>query len=315
MSAALCPADGLGLWRTEVGDSVGIFQRKVMWSIGLYVQDELNFPPQGPPKKLFDTRKFWRGPNFIHTCADPFLHVYEDELFIFYEAAKAAKPAWIEGYRTANLINFTSLGEILREKHHLSYPSIVPFGADIYMIPELVAANEVALYKFGNFPYGLTKIRILLSGNYVDPSIVKVGNTWFLFVTLNGCLHLFFADDLLSGDFVPHCANPISSDPTISRCGGMPVILGGKLHRLAQNCNGRYGSNLSLVEILDLTKTTYVERVAKQDIFSEKQGWNDAGNHHLSVARFRGRYVLAVDGQDYDYYLHKLVGRLYRPFV
>ena len=292
-----------------------ILQRKVIWSIGLYVQDELHFPPQGPPKKLFDTRKFWRGPNFIHTRADPFLHVYEDELFIFYEAMKANKPAWIEGYRTADLMNFTWLGEILREKHHLSYPSIVQFGANIYMIPEFVATNEVALYKFGNFPHGLTKKRTLLSGNYVDPSIVKVGDTWFLFVTSNDCLHLFFSDDLLNGDFVPHCSNPISSNPVISRCGGLPVIQGGKLYRLAQNCKERYGSNLSLVEIVDMTRTTYAERIAKQNLFSEKLGWNDAGNHHLSVATFRGQYVLAVDGQDYDHYVHKFVGRLYRPFV
>ena len=95
----------------------------------------------------------------------------------------------------------------------------------------------------------------------------------------------------------------------------MPIILAGKLYRLAQNCKGMYGSNLSLVEIIEATTRTYVERVARHDIFSEKQGWNDAGSHHLSVARFRGRYVLAVDGQDYDYFIHKFVGRVYRPFV
>jgi len=302
--------------RHEWGDnSVGFFQRNAVWSFGLYVQDEFSLPPKDPPSKLFDTRKFWRGPNFIHTRADPFLHIHQDELFIFFEAAKANKPGWIEGYRTTDLVNFTWLGEVLREKHHLSYPSIIQSGKDTYMIPESGAAREVALYTFGNFPYSLTKTRILLSGNYVDPSIVKIEDTWFLFATLKGCLYLFYSNNLLSGDFVPHPANPISSNQVISRCGGTPVTQGGRLYRLAQNCEGRYGSNLSLVEIIEMTRTTYIERIARQDIFSDKYGWNNAGNHHLSVANFRGQYVLAVDGQDYDNYMHKFVGRLYRPFV
>ena len=146
MIAALSPGR-----RTEVGDSVKILQRKSIWSIGLYVQDELHFPPQGSTKKLFDTRKFWRGPNFIHTRADPFLHVHEDELFIFYEAVKANKPGWIEGYRTADLMNFTWLGEILREKHHLSYPSIVQFGANIYMIPEVCRSKRGGALQIWEF--------------------------------------------------------------------------------------------------------------------------------------------------------------------
>ena len=129
-----------------------ILQRKVIWSIGLYVQDELHFTPQGTPKKLLDTRKFWRGPNFIHTRADPFFHVYEDELFIFYEAMKATKAVWIEGNRT-KLDEFYVVKEILSEKHHLSYASIVQFGANIYIIPKSVATNEVALYKYGHITH------------------------------------------------------------------------------------------------------------------------------------------------------------------
>ena len=61
-------------------------------------------------RNVLDSRKFWRGPNFIHTRADPFLHVHQDELFIFYEAMKSNQPGWIEGYRTTNLVEFCVVG-------------------------------------------------------------------------------------------------------------------------------------------------------------------------------------------------------------
>jgi hypothetical protein len=279
-----------------------------VWSSALFIQDELKIPPQGAPHKLFDSRAFWRGPKFIHTRADPFLYVHEDELFLFFEVASAAGPGWIEGYRTADLVNFIPLGEVMREDFHIAYPSVFSHGEDIFMIPETKSANEVMLFKFNTFPYGLTKIRSILPGQYNDPTVFKVDGVWFLFATKNNQLHLFSSDDLLSGEFLPHRVNPVSSDPVIFRSGGMPVNIDGRLYRVAQNCKYRYGSNLSLIEITEISRTSYVERLAKQDIFFEKLGWNNIGSHHLSLVKFRNQYVLAVDGYTYDYYIHKLIG-------
>jgi hypothetical protein len=240
------------------------------------------------------------------------LYVHDGQLYIFFEAKDAWRPGWIESYVTKDLTNYACIGEVLREPHHLSYPVILEIGTRIFMIPESRAANEVALYEFGNFPRAPRKIRSLLKGAYVDTSPVKVGDIWFLFSTSNEGLELFYTDDLVDGRLIPHPLNPLTNDPHFRRCGGIPLRYDGRLYRVAQNCSDIYGGNINLMEIQVITPTSYVEKMVRQDIFQKDQLWNRVGSHHISVAKFKGKIVVAVDGQEYDYYLHKIIRRLHR---
>jgi hypothetical protein len=174
-----------------------LFRRNSLWTTAVYVQSHLDLPPNGEPCRLFATKKLWRGPSHVHTRADPFLHVHGKELFLFCETMAGSGPAWIEAYKTIDLINFSSLGVILKETGDLSYPFVFETGSEVYMIPETVFANQVRLYRFNDFPRDPVKVRVLLWGDYVDTSAIKLGDTWFLFTTSETRgLELFYTHEL-----------------------------------------------------------------------------------------------------------------------
>jgi hypothetical protein len=294
-----------------------LLQRNSIWNIALYIQPICDLPPAGEPRKRFLAKKLWRGPNHVHTRADPFLYVHRGELFLLNEAMAANGPGWIEGYKTRDLTTFSPLGVILKESGHLSYPFVFGIGPDVFMIPESVYAQEVRLYCFDDFPKRPKKVRTLLFGDYVDTSPVKVDETWFFFTTsLGGGLELFFTDDIIDGILMIHPKSPITMDPRFRRCGGVPIKVGGKLYRLAQNCADTYGGNLSLMEIRTISRTDYEERLAKKDIFNLDQPWNSEGSHHASIAAFNGQTVVAVDGKQPDHLIiHKIIQGLHRLVI
>jgi hypothetical protein len=290
-----------------------LFRRNSLWTTAVYVQSHLDLPPNGEPCRLFATKKLWRGPSHVHTRADPFLHVHGKELFLFCETMAGSGPAWIEAYKTIDLINFSSLGVILKETGDLSYPFVFETGSEVYMIPETVFANQVRLYRFNDFPKDPVKVRVLLWGDYVDTSAIKLGDTWFLFTTSETRgLELFYTHDLIKGDLIPHPRNPITNDARFRRCGGAPVRIDKTLYRLAQDCSRTYGGNLNLMEIETLSHTDYNERLARENIFRCDRPWNRQGGHHASVVMFNGSTVVAIDGKQYDHYLiHKIVRGAY----
>ena len=102
-------------------------------------------------------------------------------------------------------------------------------------------------------------------------------------------------------------------DPRFRRCGGVPIKIGRKLYRLAQNCADTYGGNLSLMEIRTISRTDYEESLVKKDIFNLDQPWNSEGCHHASVSAFNGQTVVAVDGKEPDHFIiHKIIQGLHR---
>jgi hypothetical protein len=178
------------------------------------------------------------------------------------------------------------------------------------MIPETSSTNEVALYIFDSFPSMPRKIRVLLNGHYVDTSPFKVDDTWFILTTSSSGLELFYTDDLVRGELKPHPCSPITTDRRFFRSGGGVLNIDNQLFRIAQNCNGRYGMNISIIKINEVSRETYAEQVAAEDIFECADYWNTLGVHHVSAAQFAGGVVLAVDGHVHDYLLHRMLASI-----
>lgn len=284
----------------------------LLWSTAVYEADS-GFLPGDPlvsPKLVLNSKSLWRPlRQHVHTRADPFLLAVGEELFLFLEAQAAGSPGRIEAYKTADLEEWTPVGEVLREPHHVSYPAVFRAGSSYFMIPESAGAGEVALYRFEDFPGGLKKVRTLLTGEYVDTSPIEVSGLWYLFTTSRRGLEIFYTDDIETGALQPHPLNPITNDPRYRRCGGLPVRYGTQgLLRLSQDCSERYGGNLNVLKIEELSPTAYRETVWRESIFDCSSAWNALGGHHLSVAQFRGSAAVAVDGQHHDYYVHKFSG-------
>ena len=293
---------------------LSLLRRNTLWNMAVYALRSESLPPGGEPIKLWHNKVLWRGPLHIHTRADPFLYVRGGELYLFNEAMAGNGPGWIEGYKSADLENFEALGPILRESGHMSYPFVFEAHGDVLLIPETLHAMEVALYRFEAFPFGVHKLRTLFGGDYVDSSAIEVGSHWFLFTTsLSRGLHLFVTDDIVHGQLSAHPMNPITRDPRFERCGGAPLVLDGKLYRPAQNCAETYGGNLSLMEVIEISPTSYEERLARQDIFRLERAWMSEGAHHVSMAEFKGKRVVAIDGKELDHLVvHKIVQGIYR---
>jgi hypothetical protein len=286
----------------------GLLRRNLLWSSAVHLADEGFFPgdPIGAELLLLNTKKLWRPLDHIHTLADPFLFVHEGCLFLFVEAQATASPGHIQGYRSHDLARFEPLGVILREAHHLSYPHVFKLDGHIYLLPEASAAREVCLYRFEAFPYAPVRHRLLLEGDYADTSPLLVNGRWFLFTTSPHGLELFVTDDLLTGRLRPHPMNPLTVDPRFRRCGGVPFERDGRLFRFAQDSSVRYGGDLHLMEITSLSEEVFAEQLAVESLGAARRGWNTLGGHHMSHVRVAGKTAVAIDGQQYDHYLHKL---------
>ena len=285
-----------------------LLRRRTAWASAIFFQNQLTLPPTGAATYLMPSKKLLRGPRHVHTRADPFLFVEAGQLTMFYETQVADDFGKIAAVRV-DRSGLTPLGTVLAEPFHLSYPAVFRYRGALYMMPECQGSGELRLYRFDRFPQRLTLARTLLLGRFADPSPMIVGDTLFVFATTARGLELFFTDDLLGGTLEPHPLNPLTDDPAVSRCGGIPFHLHDHLVRPAQNCAASYGANLSLMRIEVVTKTAYCESPYKTDIFSGEFRWNSEGSHHVSIAQLDKGVAVAIDGQRYDYFIHKIVTR------
>jgi hypothetical protein len=276
--------------------SIAVFAEAPEWSLG---------EPLGKPAYLLDSKIGDRTRPRVRAWADPFLFVHDGAVYLLLEALRVGGVGAIEAYRSTDLTHWESLGEILREPWHLSFPCIFEEAGAVYMIPESRRAGRMTLYRFEAFPREPVPIRCLLRGEFVDTCPLKVDSCWYLFTTSRRGLEIYFTDDLIEGELRAHPANPISTDARYARSGGAPVRENGRLVRFAQDGSVRYGGNLNLMEIVELSSDLYSERVLLEGMFDLDRSWNRLGGHHMSLAEFKGRRLIAVDGLQRDSYARR----------
>lgn len=302
------------------------FSKLKSWSIILYSQNKLNVDELDKSKILLKIpfESFGKfNPRF--TQADPFLFVQNNTLYLFYEVQKYAGVGEIYMISTQDLQNWTKPQCVLKERCHLSYPFVFKEGEQVYMLPESSALKEVRLYR-GN--EGLThfdcvkslelpKIDIDADVFYIDSSISKIDGVYYLFTTLKNSktgiytLLLYHSKNLL-GQFVEHPKSPIAQGKEFVRGGGSNIWIDGKLYRVAQNCVNDYGDNLSLIEIVSISKTEYEERIHKSNFINRLSAIYKEGSHHFNFVEFKGRYIISSDIKSYRYYLRRVWFDIYR---
>lgn len=291
------------------------FKKNRIWSLAVYVEPA-GFSFENKPRSVsfvLDSRKLRKkGKRHIHTYADPFLFPHNDELFLFYESQAVGEDGKIEAYKTSDLKEFEYVGEILKEPFHISFPFIFTDGSSIFLMPETLASNEISLYKFEEFPNKPVKLRVLLTGPYRDSFLIRHAGVWYLFTTSEDGLEIFYTDDLEKGNFVAHPKNPITNDPKYERCGGSVLAINDELYRIAQDCSSEYGKNINILKVKDLSKTNYDEEVLIDNYFNLDRSWNALGGHHLNIAEFKGKTVIAVDGKQFDLFMNKFLAVVHR---
>ncbi len=196
------------------------------------------------------------------------------------------------------------LGPAIESSDHFSYPFPVHTEDGWFLVPESGDTGETVLYRAEEFPTSWVRERVLLEGNWGDPTIFEHEGAWFLFAvdtTGEGYgedLHLFTSDSLLD-PWVEHPDSPIvRSDASKARPAG-PIFADaeGRLWRPAQQNANSYGEQVRAFEILELNPDRYREAVDGQTIASATgEGWNASGMHHISMIDDGEILVSVVDG-------------------
>ncbi len=276
------------------------------WSISVYRGDTpfVLKPPSSAPllvaEDVIDIRS-----SFV---ADPFMLRRAGLWHMFFEVLRADDGRGEIGHATSRDGNDWQYNQIvLREPFHLSYPYVLRWKGETWMIPETLGANAIRLYRATRFPDRWTHEEDLLPIYAADPSVFRHRNRWWMFVCTTPhtqqTLALYMADDL-RGPWREHPANPIvPDDRRIARPAGRPRRVNGRLIRFAQDCSEIYGKYVRAFEILELTPDTYRERELPESpiLGATGSGWNSHGMHQIDAHHLPdGTWLACVDGKQLE---------------
>lgn len=179
---------------------------------------------------------------------------------------------------------------------HASYPYLFRFDGDMYCVPETFEANEVRLYRAGDFPRQFECVATLLSGvDAVDSTVFAYdGLFWLLFTRREASgsnLFAYYADHPM-GPWKPHLRNPVKIDIRSARPAGPPFQVDGVMYRPAQDSSLTYGGRVVINRLIALSPAEFVEEPCAY-VEPERGGPYGEGLHTLC---FAGNYCV-IDGK------------------
>jgi len=261
----------------------------------------------------------------VTIMADPFLVVKDETLYLFYEEYRYRGKGVLMAISTTDLVNWSKPWTVLEEPFHLSYPWVFEYDGQWYMIPETSATHEIRLYRaVNNSFHHFECVKALLSHDrndqypvmdFCDSSIVIKDGTFYLFTTMRqgvvNELHLYYSDNL-DGQYLMHPMSPVVISDEYGRNGGQLLEHDGHLFRFAQDCNGEYGKDISVLEVEELSKTQYQECLISRNVLTTA---GLPGGHQYNFVKFRDKYIIAVDRKHRIPFITCKVKRLFQLIV
>ena len=242
---------------------------KAQWSI-YYAENEsaVHFQRDLSKFKKIDTPKhlFW---------ADPFVIDKDNKSYIFFEdyiykTGKGHISVIEYDHKTKST---TKPSIVIDTAYHQSYPFIMEYEGEIYMIPEGSKDKDIKLYKAADFPHKWEVVRTFFQGKEaVDMTLFYNEGKWWLFAnmieetgqSLNEELYIFYCDDFRTDEWKPHQKNPVIRSIQTSRPAGKIISYNGTLYRPSQNSVGSYGYSTNFNRILKLTSEEYQEEFVSE---------------------------------------------------
>jgi hypothetical protein len=283
-------------------------RKQERWSIGLYEgADPVTLIPMKEIVNPILKPDTDINARFI---ADPFMIMHNGEYWLFFEVMNSRRNKGEIGCaRSFDLKKWNYHGIILRERFHLSYPSVFEHEGKIYMVPECAKSNAVRLYRANTFPGDWQHETSLIKGNrhrlpLLDPSIFYHEGLWYLFTyrrkTQN--LHLFTSPSL-TGEWKEHPKSPVvNGSPHFARPGGRIVKGCNQIYRFAQDGIPHYGSKVWAFRITELSENAYLEEQVpdRPVIQAGNEEWNNSGMHTVDAHQQEtGRLIAFVDGLEH----------------
>ena len=178
-------------------------------------------------------------------------------------------------------------GLALSEKWHLSYPSLIQDGGELYMLPEAHRSKALTLYRCLRFPDRWAPVKRLLDLPAIDATVIQHQGVWRMFFTLPGreeraMRELFVASaERLTGPWRAS-PKPVLTGLDRARPGGSAFVQDGAIHLPVQDCSATYGGALNLLRIDDPEPETFAgSLVGRMDATGLFPGFED-GLHTLS---------------------------------
>ena len=280
------------------------------WNVGILNQPLDSILQEG---RRPDSHVRWLPRNaWTRYAADPFGVTRDGSLYIFFELLKYGQVfphiAYVEVTPNGTV---SSPRPVLRAECHISYPFLLEFGGDLYLVPETARAREVALFKCMHFPDVWTKVGVLIKDfGATDSTLVRHEDRWWLFCTAGkpgSELHIWHARDLL-GPWEPHPRNPVKVDVHSARPGGTPLLYRGQLYRPTIDTVPRYGCRVMINRVDELSVEGFSEEPVAS-VAPEPGGPYPDGLHTLAAV---GSLTL-IDGLRIGSAIHpsRLLGRLW----
>ena len=287
------------------------------WAIGLVRKPIQTFLNPEPHAEVFWLPPAARG-KFL---ADPFAVRHAGSLFVFYEEFDYWNGKGIIAVSTVGEDGASvSLGPVIEQSNHVSYPFMFSASDQLYCVPETYQRREVALYAAVDFPLRWEKVSVLLNDvPALDPTLFRHAGQWWLSCTradAGPCerLFLWYAEDLM-GPWRPHRGNPVLSSPRSARPAGTPFMFENELYRPAQNCSRSYGGGIVINRVDRLTPDRFAESEARE-VRPLRTGIHRRGLHTLSSCGD----LTCIDGKRRAFSvpasrlaLQRAYGRLRRP--
>jgi len=206
--------------------------------------------------------------------ADPFVHEKDGQINVFVEEfVDANARAHISVLKFNEQLELIDSTPIIETEYHLSYPFIFELNTDLYMVPESSENRTVSLYKCTNYPSEWQFIRNIMSDIAAfDSTIIEYNGKWWLFANVvkqAGVsdwdeLYIYYTNDLINGEWLPHAMNPVVSHTESARPAGKIFVHENRLIRPSQDSSKRYGYALNFFEIISLDETSYKESLIEK---------------------------------------------------
>lgn len=221
--------------------------------------------------------------------ADPFVVAEGDRAWIFLEELVFAEDRGVISVLEARRDGtWSPPRRILERPYHLSYPCIIRWNGELFMLPETHENRTIELYRCVEFPYRWEPDSVLMRDvSAVDATVFEASGRWWMYYATDSGdaagfdrLWLFHAP-APRGPWTPHRWNPLECNVAGGRPGGRPFLRDGKLLRATQDGAPWYGHAIRLREIVTLTPDEWEER----EVGTILPGWTAGiiGTHTLNV--------------------------------
>lgn len=230
--------------------------------------------------------------------ADPFLFKHNDSMFLFVETQIKDKGAIITTFYINTEGKPTFLGTALKEPFHLSYPQIVKFGNEIFMIPESQAGDSSFIYQCVSMPLIWRRVGHVFPGRIKDPTILKKSDTTgYLYFGQKG--KLYKSDfQFVGGRFQIGKIVYVKTGTSI-RPGGRPIFKDGINWLPLQDNTRGYGTSLVAYPLLDNGQIN--REIEPQTVLTTSKVHKEFshGMHHFCLDTITSNSLLvAVDGNN-----------------